>query len=89
MASTDFIIRDAVLDDADAIARVSAESWRSGYRDILPDEVLAAIDVDTRAAKRRDILRTGEGLHLVAIDTELVGFCDGGPHRDGRPGRGR
>jgi hypothetical protein len=50
MASTDFIIRDAVLEDADAIARVSAESWRCGYRGILPDEVLAAIDVEKRAA---------------------------------------
>jgi GNAT superfamily N-acetyltransferase len=89
MASTDFIIRDAVLEDADAIARVSAESWRSSYRGVLPDEVLASIDVDKRAAKRRDLLRAGEGLYLVARDArELVGFCDAGPHRDGAPGRG-
>ena len=79
-----FTIRDAVIDDADAIARVSAASWRSSYRGILPDEVLAAIDVEKRAAKRREILARGEGLHLVVCDdVELVGFCDAGLHRDG------
>ncbi|HEY5925101.1 MAG TPA: GNAT family N-acetyltransferase [Kofleriaceae bacterium] len=84
-----FVIRDAVLEDADAIARVSAESWRSSYRGILPDEVLVAIDVEKRAAKRREILMTGEGLHLVVHDEgELVGFCDAGPDRGGQPGRG-
>ena len=83
------VIRDAVIDDAEAIASVSADSWRTSYRGILPDEVLAAIDVETRAAKRRDILRRGGGLHLVAHDDAgLVGFCDAGPHRDGVAGRG-
>jgi GNAT superfamily N-acetyltransferase len=83
------VIREAVLGDADAIARVSAASWRSSYRGILSEEVLAAIDVDKRAEKRREILHRGVGLHLVAEhDGELVGFCDAGPAREGAPGSG-
>jgi GNAT superfamily N-acetyltransferase len=79
-----FAIRDAVVADADAIAAVSAASWRSSYRGVLPDDVLDAIDVGARAAKRRDILARAAGLHLVAHDdVEIVGFCDAGPHRDG------
>jgi len=81
MGPTDsYKIRDATLGDAEAIARVSAESWRASYRGILPDDVLAAIDVAIRTAKRQAILQRGDGLHVVALDgDELFGLCDAGP----------
>jgi GNAT superfamily N-acetyltransferase len=80
-----FVIRDATVDDAEATARVSADSWRSSYRGILPDDVLASIDISKRAAKRREILARGAATHLVACDAvtdEIVGFCDAGANRD-------
>ena len=86
-----FVIRDATINDADATARVSVDSWRSSYRDILPDDVLAAIDISKRAAKRREILTRGAALHLVACEAEtdeIVGFCDAGANRDGIAGAG-
>jgi GNAT superfamily N-acetyltransferase len=82
-----FAIRAATLADAEAIARVYVDSWRSSYRGILPDALLDRIDVGQRTASRRRILRDAAGLNLVAYETthrELVGLCDAGPSR--RPG---
>ncbi len=62
-------------------------SWRASYRGILPDHVLDRMSVDERTASRRELLRDGSGLQLVACDTtygDVVGFCDAGPSR--RPG---
>ncbi len=84
------VIREATLDDADAVARTSAESWRSSYRGLLPDVTLDGIDVAKRAAKRRAIVAKREGVHLVACGplSEIVGFCDAGPCRDDVPRTG-
>jgi ribosomal protein S18 acetylase RimI-like enzyme len=41
-------IRRAVVGDARAIAEVHVEGWRWGYRDILPDALLASLSVDDR-----------------------------------------
>jgi GNAT superfamily N-acetyltransferase len=79
-----FAIRPARLDDADGIARAHTESWRTSYRGILPDAVLARIDVDQRAASWRRTLQDGSMLTLVAYDVthrDIVGLCDAGPSR--------
>jgi GNAT superfamily N-acetyltransferase len=84
-----FSIRESVLADAEGIARASVESWRTTYRGILPDQVLATLDLSARVTKRRTIISGGEGLHLVALDgDELVAFCDAGPARADAIGRG-
>ncbi|HVK86964.1 MAG TPA: GNAT family N-acetyltransferase [Kofleriaceae bacterium] len=79
-----FAIREAVLADADEIARVSAESWQSSYRGILPDALLERIDVGRRAVVRRRLLRDRSIFQLVAYDVthlDIVGFCDAGASR--------
>jgi len=86
-----FAIRPARLDDADGIARVHVDSWQVSYRGILPSDVLDRIDVGQRLESRRRILRDGGGVHVVAFDVthgDIVGFCDGGPSRRGRPEQG-
>jgi hypothetical protein len=40
----------ACPDDAEAIARVHVDSWRTTYQGILPDEVLAGLSVERRRA---------------------------------------
>lgn len=82
-----FALRAARPADARAIAEVLVASWRDSYRGILPDDVLDRLDVEDRTISRREILRDGSGLQLVACDTtygDVVGFCDAGPSR--RPG---
>jgi GNAT superfamily N-acetyltransferase len=79
-----FAIREARLADAEGIARAHTASWRTSYRGILPEAVLAQIDVDQRAASWRRTLQDRSMLTLVAYDVthqDIVGLCDAGPSR--------
>jgi len=79
-----FAVREAVVDDAEGIARVHTDSWQTSYRGILPDTVLDRIDVGQRADSRRKILRDRSVFQLVAYDVthgDIVGFCDAGASR--------
>src|SRR5262245_11546281 len=81
---TRFAVREAVLEDAEGIARVHTDSWQTSYRGILPDTVLDRIDVGQRAETRRKILSDRSVFQLVAYDIthqDIVGFCDCGPSR--------
>ena len=46
MTSADVSARVAWADDAAAIAAVQVRAWRTTYDDLLPAEVLAALDAD-------------------------------------------
>ena len=76
-------IRDAVPEDAPAIAHVHVEGWRSTYRGLFPDDFLDGLDEAARAAYWRGTLPTKDGRHtLVALDdAAVVGFASGGPDR--------
>jgi GNAT superfamily N-acetyltransferase len=79
-----FAVREAVLGDAEAIARAHTASWQDSYRGILPDTVLDRIDVGQRVATRRKILGDRGVYQLVAYDVthgDIVGFCDAGGSR--------
>ena len=81
---TRFAVREAVIEDAEGIARVHTDSWQTSYRGILPDTVLDRIDVGQRAESRRKILRDRSLFQLVAYDVthgDIVGFCDAGASR--------
>jgi GNAT superfamily N-acetyltransferase len=81
---TRFAVREAVVEDAEGIARVHTDSWQTSYRGILPDTVLDRIDVGQRADSRRKILRDRTVFQLVAYDVthgDIVGFCDAGASR--------
>jgi GNAT superfamily N-acetyltransferase len=85
---TRFAVREAVIDDAEGIARVHTDSWQTSYRGILPDTVLDRIDVGQRAESRRKILRDRSVFQLVAYDVthgDIVGFCDAGASRRHSP----
>lgn len=58
MASTPGI-RAATEHDAAAIARVQVESWKATYRGIVLDALLAGLNVEERAARWREILKSG------------------------------
>jgi GNAT superfamily N-acetyltransferase len=69
-------VRWAQVRDAEAIARVHVDSWRATYRGLLPDEVLAELDVPRRTREWRERLREGSLPTLVAErGEEVVGFC--------------
>jgi ribosomal protein S18 acetylase RimI-like enzyme len=83
-----FEIRAGTRDDAEAIARVHIESWRGGYRGMLPDEVL---DSDEFEASRRDMwtswrFNPGQRVTVCVGATRtgetIIGFAAYGPERE-------
>lgn len=81
-----FSLRDAVADDARAIAEVHVESWRWAYRGQLPDETLDRLDVAEREAWWLAVLAS-DGAHARVIVAQsagrVVGFAGIGAARDG------
>ncbi|MFJ8660742.1 GNAT family N-acetyltransferase [Streptomyces sp. NPDC093795] len=62
-------IREALPEDAAAVAAVHVLSWRAAYRDLLPAPYLAALDVEERTAVwRARLTATDRPTVLVATD---------------------
>jgi GNAT superfamily N-acetyltransferase len=79
-------VRLAWVADAHAMGRVQARAWTVTYRDILPGDVLAALDSDALAARwAGDLRRPPAATHraLVALEANtVVGFAATGPSED-------
>jgi ribosomal protein S18 acetylase RimI-like enzyme len=77
-----FNIRAADPDDAVGIARVHTACWRETYFGILPDEMLAALDIDARANMWASALSAPANLVSVLESAgEIVGFGACGDQR--------
>lgn len=77
-------IRGAVAEDARPIAAVHVQAWREAYAGLLPDEMLAGLSVDSRAAAwARSLAAPAGAMTLVAeVGGKVVGFGDAGAQRD-------
>jgi ribosomal protein S18 acetylase RimI-like enzyme len=86
MTSADVSARVAWSEDAPAIAAVQVRTWRTMYADLLPAEVLEALDADDiTAAWRTSLDRPDDARNrvLVALERNLVtGFVVTGPAGD-------
>ena len=79
-------IRPATHDDAEAIARIQVETWRSAYRGVIADAFLDTMSEDERRSHWSEILKRPEHATFVA-EVEghgITGFANGGPEREGR-----
>src|SRR5215207_786313 len=77
-------VRPATEDDVEAIARVLVDTWRSTFKDLLPDEFLNSLSYGQQEERHRAILRRPDSVYVVAEDREsgiVVGFASGGPNR--------
>lgn len=82
------MIRRATLDDADHIAHVHVEGWRSAYKTLLPSEFLADLSEETRKKQWLEILTTtatNEFAFVAELEGNVVGFINGGPERTNDP----
>lgn len=73
-------IRPARVDDAQAIARVRVDCWRTAYRGMIPDGYLDAMDIDASAALWDRVLSAGRSTTSVIVaddDGEVVAFAAG------------
>jgi GNAT superfamily N-acetyltransferase len=81
------IVREATAADARAIAEVHVEGWRWGYRGLLPDDVIDALDVDRREQQWvsgfTDDLHEGDVCFVAEDDAgRAIGFAAAGPAAD-------
>lgn len=81
-----FKIRSAVVDDADAIAKVHVDTWRSTYHSLVPSEVLDSLSYEQRSEYWSSIIsrEDRDRIFLVAEEEKdgVVGFCVCGVNRD-------
>ena len=76
-------VRPAVLEDAATIARVHVASWRAAYRDLLPADLLAGLNVERRALGWQRILQDEtQAVFVYENAGEVVAFTNLGPCRD-------
>ncbi len=73
-------VRQAVREDAGAIARVRVETWRAAYTGLVAPEILDRMDIEREAQLRRDrwdeLHADPRGAELVAeLDGELAGWA--------------
>lgn len=72
-------IRPLRVDDAATVAGIHVRSWQAAYAGLFPDEYLAALSVEERAANWSTILTDPPiGPRLMAeLDGDAVGFVAG------------
>ncbi|MBM7661073.1 ribosomal protein S18 acetylase RimI-like enzyme [Bacillus mesophilus] len=73
-------IRRAEIEDAKGIARVHVDSWRTTYKNIIPDEFLSSLSYEQRTDLWQRNISKGNNFVFVAENTngEIVGFADCG-----------
>lgn len=80
------VVRPAVWDDIEGMARVSVDTWRLTYKDVLPKAYLERMRL-VRSETQRSRLMMAHGVHhFVAIEPsagEVVAFVSCGPTRNG------
>lgn len=80
-----YIIRAATVADAEGVAKVHVDSWRTTYRGFLPDEVLDNLSYESRAQVWQRTFSLGDPQQFAFVaesDGEVVGFVTGGPARE-------
>jgi len=84
MANLAVTIRDAAIDDAEGIARVGVDTWRTAYKGLVPDAHLASMSYTRAEAKWTERLASAERDTLVAVVSpgRIIGFASFGPARE-------
>ncbi|HTK09029.1 MAG TPA: GNAT family N-acetyltransferase [Ktedonobacteraceae bacterium] len=80
-------VRTAQFADATGIARVHVDSWRTTYKGIFPDELLANRSYERREQYWQQALNDPAQITVVTEDEtgKIVGFVTGGLAREGDP----
>lgn len=78
---SEFLIRNATLEDAEKVAYIHVKAWQESYQGIIDQNYLDTISFSDRLILRKKILMNPKPaqINLVAVhDNKIVGFCDGG-----------
>ncbi|MBC8367204.1 GNAT family N-acetyltransferase [bacterium] len=72
-------VRSASIADAEAIAKIHVDSWRTAYRGLLPAETLEGFSVQQRYQVWKDHFFKGRRGLVLEIEGRVVGFAEYGP----------
>ena len=76
-------IRPAMPEDAEALAKVHIDSWRSAYRGFVPEAFLAGLDYGRREDQfRSSIASNAREIHVAEEDGTIQGFLSLGVCED-------
>lgn len=80
------IIRDATISDAEGIAKVHVDSWRTTYKNIISDEFLDKLSYEQRTKLWLNNISREDNYVFVAENGkgEIIGFADGGKEKSGK-----
>lgn len=82
-----FQTRKAVYKDAEAIANIHINSWKSTYKDLLNEKDISNITYENRLALWETVLRLqkeDQCTFVIYNEEKIVGFINGGPERTKR-----
>jgi ribosomal protein S18 acetylase RimI-like enzyme len=85
-AAADVTIRIASLADVQALAGAHVASWRETYAGMMPDELLASLSVDARAAMWTKVLDepltpASTVVYVAELENRIAGFGSCGAQR--------
>lgn len=82
------LIRPAREGDAQGIAHVHTESWKTTYRGIVPDDFLDHLTIESRLSQWERTIRSGEKDQILVVAEQdhgnIVGIACGGKEREGK-----
>lgn len=76
-------IRAAELSDAEGIAKVHVDSWRTTYKDIIPENFLENLSYQSREELWIYIIQKGSVIVAETDEGQIVGFSSCGKERSG------
>ncbi|MBM7541240.1 GNAT family N-acetyltransferase [Amphibacillus cookii] len=77
-------IRKALPDDAKGVAKVHVDSWKTTYKNIVPDAFLNKMSYESRERKWKEII-SSRAVYVAETDEgEIIGFASGGEERTGK-----
>ncbi|NEP63192.1 MAG: GNAT family N-acetyltransferase [Symploca sp. SIO2G7] len=84
------IVREATHSDVAAMARVHVDTWRTTYRGIVPDKLLANLSYEKRENGWHQVLKNASedgNFTYIAEDEsgKIIGFANGGLERASDP----
>lgn len=74
--------RKAQTSDALDIARVHVKSWKTTYKNIVPEAYLEKMNYDDRKNMWKDII-SNQTVFVAEVNGKIVGFANGGEERTG------
>ncbi|MEE9375681.1 MAG: GNAT family N-acetyltransferase [Rhizobiaceae bacterium] len=72
-----FIVLDAQVGDAEAIAKIHVQCWHEAYSGIIPQSYLDSLNTTERKARWLKVISSGEIVLVATVDEQIVGFVGG------------